>query len=143
MKRAWVQIGIGFLPLLLGFCCSLFFFLPVPFFLTNLLILAFWAWLCFRFCDPAHHVLPQLLRVCLAGAAVLVPALWLELGVGRNLPELLIHATQFYFFSGIHLFGRLLTPFLRVITAWPYYIAAYLIMSILSLLAMILKRKVS
>lgn len=139
MKKTWIQIGIGFLPILLGFCYRLFF---LPLFLTNLLFFILWAWLCFRFCDPSRSVFPQLLRVCLPGALVLLPALWLEFGTNA-LPALLTYATQFYFLSGISMAGRILTPLLRMITAWPYYIVSYLCMSLVCLLAMILKRKIT
>jgi len=138
-KPSLSQLGIGLLPMVLGFCCSLF---PLPLFLSNLLFFILWAWLCFRSCSPDSSVFPQFLRVCLPGAAVLAPALWLELNM-NPLPALLTGATQFYFLSGISMAGRILTPFLRMITAWPYYIVSYLCMTLVCLLAMTLKRKIT
>ena len=143
MKKAWTQIGIGLLPILLGFCCSFLFALPVPFFLTNLLVIALWTWLCFRFSDPVSRLFPQFLRLCLPGAIILVLAIWQELVPGSALPDIVISASQFYFLSGITLAGRLLTPFLRVITAWPYYVIDYFLLSTLCLLSLILKKKVT
>lgn len=138
-KQSWIQLGIGLVPIVLGFCCSL---LPLPLFLTNLLFFVLWAWLCFRFSDISLPLLPQLLRICLPGALVLGPALWADLAM-VSLPSLLSIATQFYFISGITMAGRILTPLLRIITAWPYYIVSYLCMSIVCLIAMILKRKIA
>ena len=141
MKKACIQIGIGLLPILLGLCSNILFALPVPFFLTNLLVLALWIWLCFRFADPTHRTLPQLLRFCLPGTVIVALALWQELVPGNALPDIVISASQFYFFSGTMLAGRILTPFLRVITAWPYYVIDYVLLSTISLLALILKKK--
>ena len=141
MKRNLFQIGIGLLPVLMGFCMSLFGILPL--FLTSLLFLSLWVWLCFRFFDAEQSVWGAFLRICLPGTLIIVPALCQELIPGNNLPGILIHASQFYFLSGIALAGRILTPFLRVITAWPYYIVSYCILTSLCLLALILKKKVA
>ena len=138
-KLSWTQLGIGLVPIALGFCC---YFFPLPLFLMNLLFFVLWAWLCFRFSDISLPLLPQLLRVCLPGAVVLGPALWVDFAM-VSLPPLLSNATQFYFISGITMAGRILTPLLHIITAWPYYLVSYSCMSIVCLLAMILKRKVA
>ena len=141
MKQKLIQIGIGLLPILLGFGSSLLFVLPIPLFLTNLLFFTLWVWLCFRFCNPSFRILPQLLRVCVPGALILVAVLLRELGPAADLPEILIHASQFYFLSGIQLAGRILTPFLRTITDWPYCIVDYVCLTILCFLSMGLKKK--
>lgn len=141
MKKNLIQIGIGFLPVLLGFCMPLLSFLPL--FLTSLLFLILWVWLCFRFADPAKPLWSSFLRICLPGALIVALALYQELVPGNGVPGILINASQFYFLSGITLAGRILTPFLRVITAWPYYIVSYSLLTILCLLTLILKRKVA
>ena len=141
VKRNLIQIGIGLLPVLMGFCMSLFAVLPL--FLTSLLFLALWVWLCFRFFDAEKPVWGSFLRICLPGTLIIVLAVCQELIPGNNLPGILINASQFYFLSGISLAGRILTPFLRVITAWPYYIVSYSILTVLCLLTLILKKKVA
>jgi hypothetical protein len=141
MKRNLIQIGIGLLPVLMGFCMSLFAVLPL--FLTSLLFLALWAWLCFRFFDPGTSVWGAFLRICLPGTLIIVLAVCQELVPDNNLPGILINASQFYFLTGISLAGRILTPILRVITAWPYYIVSYCMLTLLCLLTLILKKKVA
>ena len=141
LKKNLIQIGIGFLPVLLGFCMPLLSFLPL--FLTSLLFLILWVWLCFRFTDPTKPLWGSFLRICLPGALIVALALYQELVPGNGVPGILINASQFYFLSGITLAGRILTPFLRVITAWPYYIVSYSLLTILCLLTLILKRKVA
>lgn len=143
MKKSVVQIGIGLLPILLGFGSPLLFALPIPFFLTNLIFFAFWFWLCFRFCDPAKALPPQFLRVCLPGALILVPGVLQDLVPSIGLPSIITTASNFYFFSGIQLAGRILTPFLQTITAWPYMILDYLLLMLICILCMVLKKKVA
>lgn len=143
MKQKLILIGIGLLPFLLGLGSSLLFALPLPFFLTNLLFFMLWVWLCFRFCDPARRVLPQFLLTCIPGAVIQALALWQELIPGSDLPGIVISASQFYFLSGVHLAGRILTPFLRTITAWPYCITDYILLSLLCFLSMGLKKKIN
>ena len=143
MKKSSIQSSIGFLPILLGFCSRLIFRLPLPLFMINLFFFALWIWLCFRFCDPVCPVMPQFLRVCLPGAAVVALAVWQELVPEAGLPGIIIYASQFYYLSGLSLVGRILTPFLRVISASPYILADYLVLTATSLLCMILKKKVA
>ena len=139
MKRSVIQISIGILPILMGFCSNL----PIPLFLTNLIFFALWIWLCFRFCDPAKALLPQILRICLPGALILIPAVLQDLIPGMGFPDILVTASNFYFFSGAHLAGRILTPFLRTISAWPYMILDYLLLTLICILCMVLKKKVT
>ncbi|MBQ2854751.1 MAG: hypothetical protein IJE81_04680 [Oscillospiraceae bacterium] len=141
MKNSLVQIGIGFLPIVLGFLYPIISFLPL--FLVNILFFAVWVWLCFRFTDPAASLLPQLLRILLPGAVIIALALWQELVPNNNLPAVIMQASNFYFLSGIQLAGRILTPFLRTITAWPYYIVDYAAMAIAAILSVVVKKKVA
>ena len=142
MKTTLIQLGIGLLPVLLGFVPG-WYALPVPFFLISLLFLALWVWLCFRFCAPTRPVFLQILRVCLPGFMVLGLVLLQELVPSLSLPGILISTSQFFFLSGIALAGRILTPFLQTITAWPYYVLYYLLLSVLCILSMVFKQKVA
>ena len=142
MKNSGILWLVGFLPILLGFVIS-FLPLPIPFFLTNLLFYALWIWMIFRFSNPHKSFRSQFLPLGLPGTVVIALALLQELVPGIALPSWIIHASQFYFFSGVQSAGRILTPFLSVITAWPYYAAAYLLMSTAALLVVIVKRKVT
>ena len=141
MKIRPAQLVIGFLPILLGFVYPVLSFLPL--FLRNLLFFALWVWLCFKFTDLTRSLLPQLLRVLIPGAVVIALALWQELVPGNNLPAFIPDASNFYFLSGLQLAGRILTPFLRTITAWPYYIVGYTAMAIAAVLSMTVKKKVA
>lgn len=141
MKIRPVQLAIGFLPILLGFVYPVLSFLPLV--LRNLLSFALWVWLCFKFTDLTRSLLPQLLRVLIPGAVVIALALWQELVPGNNLPAFILNASNFYFLSGLQLAGRILTPFLRTITAWPYYIVGYTAMAIAAVLSMTVKKKVA
>ena len=143
MKQKLIQIGIGLLPILLGFGSRLLFVLPIPLFLTNLLFFTLWVWLCFRFCDPGHSLFPQLLRVCIPGAVVTVLAICQEVIPGNNLPGIILSASNFYYFSGLAMARRILQPFLRSISASPYILTGYLSMTAVCLLAMIFKKKVA
>ena len=143
MKRSYVQAGIGFIPILMGFCSRLLFLLPIPLVLTNLLFFGLWIWLCFRFSDPERSLLPQFLRLSFPGAIVVVLALIQELIPGNNIPGIILSASQFYYLSGLALAGRILSPFLNVISASPYILTDYLLLIIISLLCMVLKKKVT
>ena len=143
MKRCSSLIGIGFLPILLGFCSRLLFLLPIPLFLSNLLFFALWVWACFRFFRVSCPLLPQLLCVCTPGAIVTALAICQELVPGSNLPGIIVSASSFYYFSGLAMAGRILQPFLRSIIASPYILTSYLSMTVLCLLVMVFKKKVT
>ena len=143
MQNISFQIGLGYLPILLGFGSRLLFLLPIPLFLSTLLFFVLWAWLCILVCDLRRLLVPQLLFVCFPGAIVTVFAICQEVIPGNNLPGIILSASNFYYFSGLTMARRILQPFLRSISASPYILTSYLSMTAVCLLAMIFKKKVA
>lgn len=140
MKLTIKQLALGFFPILLGFVPV---FRILPLFLGNILFLVLWFWLCFRLTDADQPIALQFLRICLPGTVIVILGLCQELIPNNNLPGIIITASNFYFLSGINLAGRIITPFLRVITAWPYYIVSWFVLTFGALFTVILKKKVA
>ena len=143
MKKTWKQLALGFSPVLMGFCSSILFWLPIPLLLSSILVMILWFWLCFRCTEPDAPLLPQILRLCLPGVAVVLVVLWGELALGSMVPDLLIRASNFYFYWGLAIGGRLVTNLLHVITAWPYYLISCSLFTLGVCLTVVLKRKLA
>lgn len=142
MKSSIQQLALGILPLLVGILYNYaMVFLPFPIFFMNLVFVAFWLFLCYRFSDPSQPVLPQVVRICLFGTVMLALVLYQELVQGSYWLNPIGFLSQFYFLPSMSLFGAVIAPFLDIIRAFPFYIASYIGMCLACLGTCLLKAR--
>lgn len=142
MKHTTKQFLYGLFPLAVGTVCNYcILYLPVSMILFNLLYLATWGYLCYRFTIPEQNPFVQTIRICLPGLCMLALVLYQELVLTSYFPGLLGLAGQFFFLPGMSVFGIFVTPFVDTLRPYHFFIVEYLGMCLICLFACHLRIK--
>lgn len=122
MHKAMKLLGVGILPLILGFLFNwLMRLLPINRFvyiLLGLLLLLIWGYCSFKLSDPAKNSILQAFFMCAFGLLMLILVLCQEVIFGAYWNNVIGLATQMFFLPWLSLATVVVSPFMNVIKIW-------------------------
>ena len=142
MKRTARLLLLGMLPLAVGYLRNyLLMLLPFPLFFGSLVPLLLWAWLSGKMADLSENIWMQALLLNAFGLLMLLLTLLQELLLGGYWQNVLGLFSQVFFLTGLPLASVLLRPLTATQALWPFYLASWLFLFLLSLAGIWLTRR--
>ena len=136
-------VGLGFLPLVLGFLLNWMMALPIPgifYTLLSILLLVGWGYLSFKVSSPSSNPFLQALLACSFGLLMLMLVLYQELVMGRYWGNLIGSGTQFFFLPWLSLASTIISPLMHTVRMWLMYVTVWIGLFISSCIGCFKKR---
>ena len=150
MPKTCKLLLLGLVPLAAGYALNYILLLPLPLngFLMAILeavLLFLWGHLAYRVSSPERSPLWQAFLLCAVGLVMLGLGLYQVLVLKQYWHGFFGTVSQMYFLPFLTLASTLLTPLFQlvmpVLEIWPYYIAIWVVMFLVSCIGCVLRRR--